>query len=113
VTETLADRREQEGVHRGYPERGVPVPQHAVGAVVLPATVDLSVAMADPAAGDRLRRHLVSRPLKRADLFPVEDAAQGQYPVAMELADLLVSNDPRPPISPDSDLVARLSGPVT
>jgi hypothetical protein len=47
-----------------------------------------------PAAGDRLGRHLVRSTLERADLVPVEDAAQDKYPIAVELADLLGGKHP-------------------
>ena len=85
----MPDCREQDGVNRGHPERGVVVPEHPVGAVVLPAAVDLSIAVPVPAAGDRLGRDPVRSELERADLVPVEDAAQDKYPIAVELPDLL------------------------
>ena len=97
VTQALAHRREQPWVHRRHPERGVAVPQDPVGAIVVPAAIDLPVAVAHPPAGDRLRRHLVGRPLQRPNLVPVEHATDHQQAVAMEPVDLLVGQHPLSP----------------
>ena len=95
IPQALTDRREQAGVDRRGPEGRVPVPQHAVGPVVLLAAVDVSVAVAGPLPGDRLPRHFVRRRLERADLIVTEHASNDEEPVSVEPIDLLRAQHPQ------------------
>ena len=67
----------------------MPLPQDAVGAVVLLLPVDLPVPMAAAGPGDGFLRDLVGRTLERPDLLLLEDAADREHAVAVELRDLV------------------------
>src|SRR5215213_1626751 len=90
MAQALGHRRQQVGVDRGDAKRRVALPEHTVGAVVLPTAGDVAIAVTGTGAGDCFPRHLVGGLLQRADLFLVEDAAQHQQSVPMELVDLLL-----------------------
>src|ERR671913_2437166 len=73
----------------GHAKRRVALPEHAVGPVVLLTAVDVAIAMTGAGAGDSFLSHLIGSMLQRADLLLVEDAAQHEQSVTMELVDLL------------------------
>src|SRR5215204_2724663 len=89
MAQAVGHRRQQVGVDRGDAKRRVALPEHTVGAVVLPTAGDLAIAVTGTGAGDSFPSHLVGGLLQRPDLLPVEDAAQHEQSVTMELVDLL------------------------